>query len=189
MIAQDLFADLLHPVGEIRPDSPAVRPSEFRVDSGVSPDSLFSPIRKMADEIAQEHGITPEQALELLDDDDKAMIQAGDQPTIEAWRCAVESRARRRIAPPDCGPGEVIAWTPAGNPIRVKAEDAEHAAWIARMNPEPAHKITCASCRHAKPTSHPVLVNCGAGRMAPGASGLWWGSDRHECTDFKWVKP
>ena len=31
----------------------------------------------------------------------------------------------------------VLAFTPLGQPIRVRANNAEHAAWIQRMNPEP----------------------------------------------------
>lgn len=51
----------------------------------------------MAEEIAKDFGIEATQALQLLDDDDNAMIQAGDQATIDAWRCAVESRVRQGI--------------------------------------------------------------------------------------------
>lgn len=32
----------------------------------------------------------------------------------------------------------VTVWTPAGNPMRVQASDAEHAAFLRRMNPRPA---------------------------------------------------
>lgn len=117
----------------------------------------------LAESIATEHGITTGQVWGLLDDDDMALIQAGDQPTMDAWRCAAELRTKMGLW--DSLPGndalEII--TPA--------------------------KVTCASCRHAQPTSHPVLVNCGAGRMAPGACGLWWGTDLHECTDFPEVTP
>lgn len=163
MSAIDLFTDLLQPMGEIRPNSPRVRPAQSGADSGVSPNSPFSPIGKLARSIANEHAITPEQALELLDDDDKAMIQAGDQPTIDAWRCAVASRIRRGI------------WT------ALTGNDA--------LDIIAPAKVTCASCRHARPTTHPALVQCDAGQMAPGASGLWWGTDRHECTDFAAAKP
>jgi hypothetical protein len=33
----------------------------------------------------------------------------------------------------------VVCYTPAGNPIIVKARDAEHAAFLLNMNPKPAH--------------------------------------------------
>lgn len=48
-------------------------------------------LNTLAQSIAREHGITPKQVPELLDDD-KAMIQSGDQPTIDAWRCADQAR-------------------------------------------------------------------------------------------------
>lgn len=31
----------------------------------------------------------------------------------------------------------VTVWTPAGNPMQVQATDAEHAAFLIRMNPKP----------------------------------------------------
>jgi hypothetical protein len=35
----------------------------------------------------------------------------------------------------------VTVWTPAGNPMQVQARDAEHAAFLLRMNPKPAQPI------------------------------------------------
>jgi hypothetical protein len=34
----------------------------------------------------------------------------------------------------------VICYTPAGNPIEVKARDLEHAAWLKKMNPQYSQK-------------------------------------------------
>ena len=34
----------------------------------------------------------------------------------------------------------VVSYTPAGNPMTVMARDAEHAAFLLKMNPKPAHK-------------------------------------------------
>ncbi len=36
----------------------------------------------------------------------------------------------------------VKCYTPAGNPIEVQARNADHAAWLLRMNPEPKPKDT-----------------------------------------------
>ena len=35
----------------------------------------------------------------------------------------------------------VTVWTPAGNPMQIQARDAEHAAFLVRMNPKPAQPI------------------------------------------------
>jgi hypothetical protein len=35
----------------------------------------------------------------------------------------------------------VTVWTPAGNPMQVEARDANHAAFLVRMNPKPAQPI------------------------------------------------
>jgi hypothetical protein len=44
---------------------------------------------------------------------------------------------------------------------------------------------SCRNCRHARPTRHGTLVTCGMGRQAPGASGLWRGSDPRSCREFE----
>ncbi|MFZ4702714.1 MAG: hypothetical protein ACOYMG_21940 [Candidatus Methylumidiphilus sp.] len=111
------------------------------------------------------------------------------QPTAEIW---------------------VIAWTPAGTAIKVRAENAEHAAWVQRMNPRPSSQaeilaggtppsdqrtpldtkqVRCIDCQHSKPTSHTALVDCGKGRQAPGVSSAWWGLDLHLCGEYEEGKP
>ena len=39
----------------------------------------------------------------------------------------------------------VTVWTPAGNPMTIQARDAEHAAFLIRMNPKPETRGS-ASC-------------------------------------------
>ncbi len=53
-----------------------------------------------------------------------------------------QTRVNRELSPnsPNSPPkqeGEiwVLCWTPAGNPMRYKARDPEHALWLQRMNP------------------------------------------------------
>ena len=49
--------------------------------------------------------------------------------------------------------------------------------------------VRCADCQHQRPTQHPVLIECGAGRQAPGACGMWWSLDQHHCTQFEGCQP
>ena len=98
----------------------------------------------------------------------------------------------------------VIAFTPLGEPITVKARDAGHAEQIRRVNPAPdtqgardhptaeeptthAAMVRCCACLHALTTAHPVLVDCGRQQPAPGSCGpfRWWGNDFHVCNEFE----
>lgn len=45
--------------------------------------------------------------------------------------------------------------------------------------------IRCADCRHAVPTDHPALIDCGAGRESPAACGSWWSLDVRTCGSFE----
>lgn len=73
-------------------------------------------------------------------------------------------------------------WTPAGDPVRVKARDQEHAEWIQRMNPAPG-MVRCADCAHADVQAG--IASCGAG-MESGLPirGRWY-SDRHPCQSYQ----
>lgn len=44
--------------------------------------------------------------------------------------------------------------------------------------------VHCRDCGHAQATQHPALIVCGAGCRAPGACGMWWNLDRHNCPSF-----
>ena len=41
------------------------------------------------------------------------------------------------LTPANDGPLMVRCWTPAGDPVDMQAKDADHAAWLRRMNPAP----------------------------------------------------
>ena len=76
----------------------------------------------------------------------------------------------------------VQVWTPAGDPVRVRARDQEHAEWIQRMNPGPGmHR--CADCQHA--TISAGIARCGAGvESGLPIRGRWY-SDRHACDSYQ----
>jgi hypothetical protein len=100
----------------------------------------------LAAELAQEHGMTPADAMAILDADDMAAIRAGDAGMIEAWRCAC-----------------ALTWPPPPKP----EPDPP---------PEPETAIHCRDCRHwtPDPINPPHgLGRCKAGAWAlawPGAS-------------------
>ena len=73
-------------------------------------------------------------------------------------------------------------WTPAGDPVRVKARDQDHADFIKRMNPGPG-MVRCADCQHA-------TISAGIARCQAGVeSGLpiqgFWAPARHLCAEFQ----
>ncbi|MDD5036674.1 MAG: hypothetical protein PHE55_18195 [Methylococcaceae bacterium] len=100
-------------------------------------------ISALAAEIAREFGIDPAQCLALLDDEDRQAIGAGDTGMVEAWKGFVGLALRRNngtLPEAEERAGAelwAVCFTPAGAPIRIKAQDAEHLAWLLKMNGSP----------------------------------------------------
>lgn len=77
-------------------------------------------------------------------------------------------------------PGLVTCYTPNGKGLLVMAKDAEHEAFLLRMNPP-----QCGSCQHFEP--HHVhgkgSGTCKVGVMPSG--GCHWSETQHKCNGFK----
>ena len=54
---------------------------------------------------------------------------------LKSHRAEILAELRTETA--NDNPLMVTVWTPAGNPMTVQAQDAEHAAFLIRMNPKP----------------------------------------------------
>ncbi|WP_228124990.1 hypothetical protein [Candidatus Methylospira mobilis] len=55
---------------------------------------------------------------------------------------------------------------------------------IPKRTIEPEKLVRCRDCRHGQATSHAMIYQCGAERMAPAPAG-WWGVNSHVCEQFK----
>jgi hypothetical protein len=110
----------------------------------------------LAQDISTEFNVSTADVLALLDDDDRQAITTDRDPDrAKAWRATVHALIAQ---------GLWEASKPAPSP--------------------PPSTVRCVDCQWSKPTEHPVLVECLAGRAAPGASGQWWGLDFHSCDDY-----
>lgn len=79
-------------------------------------------------------------------------------------------------------PITVEAFTPLGGRMLVRANSAEHAAWIQHMNPRPG-MVRCCDCTHATITNG--IASCGAGvESGLPIRGRWY-SDRHACDSYQ----
>lgn len=76
----------------------------------------------------------------------------------------------------------VECWTPSGIRRLVYADSPEHAEWIKTMNPKP-QTVCCADCQNA--TIQAGIARCGAGVDSGMATGGWWATDSHLCSEFK----
>jgi hypothetical protein len=114
-------------------------------------------------------------------------------PPWDAIRGRIQAGWRAEFGPPGPDGRQAITWIPPG---AWKSEDADQG------EPEPntakpfrnsyenhAQPVRCCDCRHQEPTGHPALIRCGAGRQALGACGLWWNTDRRQCSQFGEAQP
>jgi hypothetical protein len=120
--------------------------------------------------------------------------QLADLP--DSWgriRDLIHQGYRAEFSLPGPDGRQAITWIPPG---AWKSEDADQG------EPEPntakpfrnsyenhAQPVRCCDCRHQEPTGHPALIRCGAGRQALGACGLWWNTDRRQCSQFGEAQP
>lgn len=81
-------------------------------------------------------------------------------------------------------PGQITAqaWTPAGDPARVKARDQEHAKFHNAMNPGQG-MVRCCDCTHAD--IHAGIASCRAGAESGLPIRGRWYTDRHPCGSCK----
>ena len=79
-------------------------------------------------------------------------------------------------------PITVQVWTPAGDPVRVRARDQAHADFIRRMNPGPG-MVRCADCQHADVRAG--IASCRAGVESGLPIQGFWATDRHLCFEFQ----
>jgi hypothetical protein len=116
-----------------------------------------------------------------------AEFGADNGPTFPRWRVTLADGRTLELGSPSGlseaearyhaeQNGAVASLEPAETPL-VPAIEAR-----ARNTDFPP--VRCADCRHQEPTAHPALIRCGAGRQAPGACGMWWGADLHDCERF-----
>lgn len=100
------------------------------IDQGkVPPPANVANFAKNSDE--QEKDSQVSQVSQGLDDQ-KNDSQGESVATVAIVATGAESKNPELI---------VTVWTPAGNPMQVQARDSEHAAFLIRMNPKPAHPI------------------------------------------------
>jgi hypothetical protein len=93
-------------------------------------------------------------------------LRSGDPVELRAFQACAEWAVRCGTLRPDGG--HDLPWSLPRNADSVTRYE----------NPDP---VRCGDCRHAETTDHPALIRCGAGVQAPGACGLWWNTDWHEC--------
>lgn len=96
----------------------------------------------------------------------------------------IDDQGGNDIAPANdqSNPITVEVWTPAGDPVRVKASDQDHADFIKRMNPGPG-MVRCADCAHAD--IHAGIASCRAGVESGLPIRGRWHSDRHPCESYQ----
>ena len=78
-------------------------------------------------------------------------------------------------------PITVEVWTPAGDPVRVRARDQAHADFIKAMNPGPG-MVRCCDCQHATITNG--IARCQAGVESGLPIQGFWAAGRHPCAEF-----
>jgi hypothetical protein len=61
-------------------------------------------------------------------------------PPVPPEKTEVKTKSEKTDEPaPATDPLLIEVWTPSGTAMTVRADDAEHAAWLQRMNPKPAN--------------------------------------------------
>lgn len=155
------------------------------------------------------HGDEDDAIADMVDD-----LRHADPAT---WPALAAHFERQAHAQPGAQPGRnqtpdesadpllVTCWTPAGNPVVVRAESPEHDAKLRADNPSPVPtdegiqpsraggdpqlsqnrgSVRCLDCQHAKPTPHPAILECGEGVDSGNPIGGWWNTDEHICERF-----
>ena len=79
-------------------------------------------------------------------------------------------------------PITVQVWTPAGDPVRVRARDQAHADFIKAMNPAPG-MVRCCDCQRA--TIANGIARCQAGVDSGLPIQGFWATDRHLCASYR----
>jgi hypothetical protein len=115
-------------------------------------ESYAADLETIARAFAGQLRTTAEYFLSLLDDTDKAAIQANQPGYLEAWRCAVRLNVQMGLAPRPA---------PTTN--------------------KPAKSVQCQECQHAKPTESPVITECGAGVRSYSYLGEYRRSTQETC--------
>jgi hypothetical protein len=172
--------------------SPPFAKVQTRMDAGFSPDSPNSPggdsetlsplgfapltdheLARLIVQTATAHSLDPMALWTWLDLDSIEALRSGSPTDIRALRAMVSLPTWYPTPPPE--PHGLPF--PGGNHRQSVVGEA-----LSSLFERPPR---CADCRHAQVADHPALVRCSRNVHAPGCSGLWWASDRHECGRFK----
>jgi hypothetical protein len=128
--------------GEIRPDSPAVRPAQSRVITELSPNSPNSPgllgeDRHFCRECLHlnRSGYCTRQRFRPVDDVPRRCEDFNGYDDVLNVGYAIGEADRPPAQAND--PLLVEVWTPSGTALTIRADNAEHAAWLRKMNPKP----------------------------------------------------
>ncbi|MEC4749077.1 hypothetical protein [Methylomicrobium sp. Wu6] len=128
--------------GEIRPNSPAIRPSQCLGITELSPNSPNSPgTNAFCDDDRHfchhcrhlnQLGYCTRQRFRPMDDIPRRCEDFTGYPDQIGQQAESEAKLE-----PATDPLIVTVWTPSGTALMTRADNAEHAEWMRRMNPKP----------------------------------------------------